>query len=100
MSKSELLTRDAFREGVFKRDGHKCVNCGADAVDAHHIIERRLFDDGGYYLNNGASVCTPCHIKSEQTVISCEDLREKAGITKIVLPGHLYDDTFRRTGTG
>ena len=29
---SQLLTRDAFREGVFKRDGHRCVICGAPAV--------------------------------------------------------------------
>ena len=44
-----LLTRDQFREGVFKRDNHKCVICRAPAVDAHHIIERRLWTDGGYY---------------------------------------------------
>lgn len=50
----KLLTRDEFREGVFERDGHKCVVCGDDARDAHHIMERRLFADGGYYMENGA----------------------------------------------
>ena len=88
-----LLTRDQFREAVFKRDGHLCVNCKNPAVDAHHILERRLFPDSGYYIDNGASVCTPCHILAEQTVLSCEDLREKAGIKKIILPPQLYDDT-------
>jgi len=34
----KLLTRDEFREGVFKRDNYKCVVCGAPAKDAHHII--------------------------------------------------------------
>jgi hypothetical protein len=32
----KLLTRDEFREGVFKRDAHKCVICGEPAKDAHH----------------------------------------------------------------
>jgi hypothetical protein len=93
--KSVLLTRDAFREGVLKRDGHKCVICGIKGVplDAHHIIERRLFDDGGYYLDNGATLCDPdCHMKAEQTVLSCEEIRNAAGITRIVLPDHLYAD--------
>jgi hypothetical protein len=39
-----LLTRDEFREGVFERDNHKCVICGATAQDAHHILERRIID--------------------------------------------------------
>jgi hypothetical protein len=93
--KSILLTRDAFREGVLKRDGHKCVICGATGtkLDAHHIIERRLFDDGGYYLDNGATLCDPdCHMKAEQTVLSCDEIRSAAGITRIILPDHLYAD--------
>ena len=34
----KIISRDEFREGVFKRDGHKCVICGQPAKDAHHII--------------------------------------------------------------
>jgi hypothetical protein len=88
----KLLSRDEFREGVFKRDGHKCVVCKEPAADAHHIIERRLFPDGGYYLDNGASVCGECHIKAEETTISCDDLREACGIKTAILPPHLYRD--------
>lgn len=88
----ELLTRDKFREGTFARDNHKCVWCGAPAQDAHHILERRLFTDGGYYLNNGASLCGPCHLEAEKTNISVEDLRHKIGITKPALPEHFYSD--------
>lgn len=88
----ELLTRDKFREGVFDRDNHKCVWCGAPAQDAHHILERRLFTDGGYYLENGASLCGECHIEAEKTNISVEDLRHKLGITKPALPEHFYSD--------
>lgn len=87
-----LLTRDAFREGIFARDGHKCVVCKADAVDAHHLIERRLFEDGGYYLDNGVSVCSTHHLAAEATTLSCDELRRLAGISRVVLPKHLYTD--------
>lgn len=89
-----LLDRTSFREGVFARDGFACVNCKSTDVkmDAHHIIERRLFSDGGYYLDNGATVCEPCHLLAEQTILSCDDLRVLAGIDRVVLPDHLYRD--------
>lgn len=99
---SELLTRDEFRNAVFERDGHKCVWCGtpADAdngirLDAHHIIERRLWTDGGYYLDNGATLCDRtygCHMLAETTDLSVEDIREAAGITNLVLPEDMYPD--------
>ena len=88
----KLLTRDQFREGVFERDGYLCVFCKAPAVDAHHIMERRLWSDGGYYLANGASVCTPCHLKCERTQYSLEEVRRAAAIVKHIIPDHLYDD--------
>ncbi len=88
----KLLSRDAFREGVFARDNHTCVFCDKPAKDAHHILERRLWPDGGYYLDNGASVCEEHHLACERTIISVEDVRVACGITKIVVPPHLYDD--------
>lgn len=88
----ELLSRDDFREGVFKRDNYKCVICGEPAQDAHHIIERRLFKDGGYYLNNGASLCGKHHIEAEQTTLECDEIRNAIGINKVILPSHFYHD--------
>lgn len=88
----ELLSRDDFRNGVFARDKYRCVACGAPAQDAHHVVERRLFSNGGYFLDNGASVCGDCHLKAESTVLSCDELREKAGIKKVVIPDHFYED--------
>lgn len=90
---SKLLTRDHFREGVFARDLYKCVVCGDPAKDAHHIIERRLFDDGGYYLDNGASLCEVHHIEAEKTLIDAQWLRDKIGIKNVVLPKGYYRDT-------
>ena len=88
-----LLTRDQFREEVFKRDRYQCVICKSWAQDAHHILERRLFDDGGYHLDNGASVCGQHHLEAEQTTLSCDEIRRQVGITQAVLPPHLYRDT-------
>lgn len=97
---TELLTRGRFRKNVFERDGQQCVvrtnphvRCPESAVDAHHILERKLWGDDGYYLENGASVCERHHLMCEQTLISVENLREWCGITKIVVPEHLYHDT-------
>lgn len=87
-----LLTRDKFREAVFARDKHKCVFCNLPAKDAHHILERRLWTDGGYYISNGASVCEQHHLECEKTTISVEQVREACGITKPIIPDDLYDD--------
>lgn len=92
MTTPRLLTRDDFRNGVFARDGHKCIFCDAPAKDAHHIIERRLFVDGGYYLDNGVSVCEEHHLACERTDIAVEDVRLAAKITRKVVPPHLYAD--------
>jgi hypothetical protein len=89
---AKLLSRDAFREGVFARDHHTCVFCDAPAIDAHHIIERRLWADGGYYLANGASVCAEHHLQCEMTLSSVEQVREACGVTKVIVPSHLYAD--------
>jgi hypothetical protein len=89
-SGKELLTRDRFREEVFRRDQSKCVICGAAGADAHHIIERRLFgDSAGYYLNNGATLCPVHHLQAEQTVLTVEEIRQAAGIPesqRVLLP--------------
>lgn len=87
-----LLSRDDFREGVFARDNHKCVICGENAADAHHILERRLFPDGGYYLDNGASLCSKHHIQAETTELGCAEIRQACGIMNVVMPPHLYTE--------
>jgi hypothetical protein len=87
-----LLSRGNFREFTFARDKHKCVNCGLPGVDAHHIIERRLFPDGGYYLDNGVTLCEACHLAAEATLIACSSLRAAAGIEQVVLPPHFFAD--------
>lgn len=95
-----LLTRQQFREQVFQRDNYQCVICFKSAQDAHHIIERKLWGhSGGYFLSNGASLCNRCHIKAENSIISCDQIREAAGIDDIILPkGFNYSRCYDKWG--
>ena len=84
--KMKLLTRTQFKDQVFARSNGVCVFCDKPAVDAHHILDRKLFADGGYYLDNGAAVCEEHHLQCEFTLISVEKVREACKITHEVLP--------------
>jgi len=88
----ELLTREQFRHLVFQRDGGNCVVCRSDTQDAHHIVDRSLWSDGGYYLDNGVSVCASCHWNAETTQISCDELRQAARIATVLLPPQFTSD--------
>lgn len=83
---TKLLTREQFKELSFKRDRHTCVFCNKKSEDPHHIIDRKLFSNGGYYLDNCASVCHEHHWAVERTDISVEEVRKACGITNIILP--------------
>lgn len=93
MKEHKLLTRTEFREGCLKRDNFVCVICGTtNDLSVHHIIERRLFDNGGYFLQNGATLCEIHHIDAESTKLSCSEIREAAQIDCILLPDDYYAD--------
>lgn len=89
-----LLGRDAFRERTLARGRGRCCVPGCDetATDAHHIVERRLWPDGGYYLANGAGLCAAHHLKAETTEIGCEELRAWCGIQDTLLPPQFETD--------
>ncbi|MCB1712119.1 MAG: RNA ligase family protein [Candidatus Riesia sp.] len=98
-----LLSRTEFKEHVFNRDNNKCVFCGEPAIDAHHIMDRKLFqgkvEQGGYFLSNGASICAEHHMLCENTSISVEEVRKACGIKEVVLPEHLtVDETYDKWG--
>lgn len=50
-------------------------------ADSKRTADRRLWPDGGYYLDNGASLCEQHHLMAEATLIECERLREACGET-------------------
>ena len=89
----KLLSRNEFKKQVFTRDNGQCVFCDKPATDAHHIIDRSLFPDGGYYLDNGVAVCNEHHLKCETTDISTTQIRNTCKIKNVILPPHLYLDS-------
>lgn len=66
------MSREEFKKLVFGRTNGKCCvpGCGCDAVDAHHIMNRHLWDDGGYILSNGAALCAKHHLEAENDTIT------------------------------
>lgn len=96
MRNKQLLSREDFKKQVLKRDNYTCVVCGTISydLDAHHLLDRKLWDDGGYYLDNGVSLCKDiCHLDAETSVYTVEELREKAGILNIIVPSQLNPTT-------
>lgn len=65
----KLKSREEFKESVSLRDKGKCIICGKDYDEVHHITERKLWKDGGYYLNNGASLCNFHHRQAESNIL-------------------------------
>lgn len=80
------LTREDFKRLVFAQSNGICVFCPRPAMAAHHILDRKLFEDGGYRVENGAAVCDSHHWDCETTRITVEEVRAKAGIVEILLP--------------
>ena len=68
----QLLTREEFKRQVFAVTNGKCCvpGCNCNAVDAHHIMDRKLWSDGGYYLHNGAALCAEHHLQAERGEIT------------------------------
>lgn len=91
----KLLTRTQFREKVLARNNNNCCvpECPQKAVDAHHILNRNLFtqpdEEGGYFEENGAQLCSDHHLEAELTFITPEQLRDYCQISNPAIPSIL-----------
>ena len=61
-----------WREAVFKRDNYTCVWCGAKStkgvkvtLNADHIKPFALFPELRFAIDNGRTLCTPCHLTTD-----------------------------------
>lgn len=54
-----------WRNTVLKRDGYKCVACGINdhKLEVDHIKSYSLYPDLRYKIDNGRTLCKPCHKK-------------------------------------
>lgn len=55
-----------WRTAVFQRDGYSCVLCGEHGgrLNADHIKPFALFPELRLALDNGRTLCVPCHKKT------------------------------------
>lgn len=54
----------AWRKSVMRRDNYTCVNCGDSRggnLEADHIKPRYLYPELTFDLDNGRTLCKPCH---------------------------------------
>lgn len=56
-----------WREGVFKRDGWRCQECGKKGcrLNAHHIKPFSLYPELRFAIDNGITLCVSCHKKTD-----------------------------------
>ena len=73
-----MNSRPEFKKAVFAKTNGKCCvpGCNCDAVDAHHIMDRHLWYQGGYHLSNGAALCRQHHLDAEEGKITPKDCIE------------------------
>jgi HNH endonuclease len=51
-------------EDVLKRDNYTCRNCGStEQLCAHHIVEWEDDESLRFVLDNGLTLCSPCHTR-------------------------------------
>lgn len=73
VTKKHLLIRTSFeyklwREAVFARDNYACIWCGDDRgrnLEADHIKPFSLFPELRFAIDNGRTLCRPCHHKTD-----------------------------------
>lgn len=55
-----------WRKSVFKRDSYTCQDCGRNKIyiEPHHIIPTRIDITKVFDINNGVTLCRPCHQKT------------------------------------
>src|SRR6185312_14061236 len=54
-----------WRYTVLARDNFTCVSCGArEQLEVDHIKPRLLYPDLTYDIDNGRTLCKPCHRKT------------------------------------
>ena len=60
LSKTQLL--GLWSKKVRERDGNRCSICGrTEHLNAHHILEKKLFPEYSLCLENGICVCAKHH---------------------------------------
>jgi 5-methylcytosine-specific restriction endonuclease McrA len=60
----DLTKVNRWRRRVYEKDGYKCKRCGYDKgkrLQAHHIKSWIKYPESRFNLDNGVTLCIPCH---------------------------------------
>jgi 5-methylcytosine-specific restriction endonuclease McrA len=82
-SRRDIAAQKRWREQIYKRDEYTCQKCRDDSggnLNAHHIIPHCADKEMAWSLENGVTLCSPCHraFHSAYGLKKCgaKDLRE------------------------
>lgn len=90
-----MTSRGDFRDACVSRDSGECVIpwCHEPVTvdpdgpgEVHHIIERELWDDGGYFADNGSCVCNYHHRLAENNLIPPQAFWRWLDIRDVTIP--------------
>jgi 5-methylcytosine-specific restriction endonuclease McrA len=71
-----------WRSAVLERDGYRCVWCGSNgSLHADHIKPFALFPELRFAIDNGRTLCIPCHKSTDTYGVSLlRRIKESANI--------------------
>lgn len=94
--REQIKQTDEYRQwrlSVFRRDHFKCVAClTKDRLEAHHLKPFSAFPDLRFDVDNGATLCRPCHNQISRIESQFEDflrgriLRDLTLDTRVPMP--------------
>lgn len=84
------LEYKVWRRAVFERDDYTCVWCGVRGayIEADHIKPFAFFPELRFNLDNGRTLCRPCHIKTDTYAQARNKQGQFAGM-KIMIGNYL-----------
>jgi len=64
LNRSQLGT---WSKDVKKKDNKRCVYCGStNKLHAHHILAKSKHPEWALFIDNGITLCEPCHIQEHK----------------------------------
>jgi hypothetical protein len=74
------MDRSEVAEQVISRDGGRCVICGIEAGELHHLLDPRLWETGSSPAENVVVVCADHKRACQSDEIPVDSIRQAAGL--------------------